>query len=81
MAQFRSDPYGAFNYLVDLGSGDPGGTGAGFSEVILPHGRVQLMEYRNGSDKLNAPRKLVGTTSFTNCILKRGIVGDLGLFQ
>jgi phage tail-like protein len=36
MAVSRDRPYSSFNFLVDLGDGDPHSQEAGFEEVILP---------------------------------------------
>ncbi|MCC6772494.1 MAG: phage tail protein [Gemmatimonadaceae bacterium] len=81
MAIFRDSPYTSFNFLVDLGMGDSGGADAGFSEVTLPDLRVDVIEYRNGNDKVNAVRKLAGLEHTGNVILRRGVIGSLTLYQ
>jgi phage tail-like protein len=81
MAVMRETPYGAFNYLVSLGDQDPESVQAGFSEVSGLGVTVDVIEYRNGNEKENHPRKLPGLHRTSNVVLERGIIGDLGLFQ
>jgi phage tail-like protein len=76
MAQKRGDPYRNFNFLVDFGAGDP----VGFCEVVLPEGSIAVVEYREGSDKLNVARKLPGRAHLGNVVLRRGFAGDLSLY-
>jgi hypothetical protein len=71
---FRSNPYGAFNYIVSLGGqqGD-GGEGSiigGFSDVSGLGLEVNYSEYRNGNDKVNTryPR-LTRNTATSACRL------------
>ena len=45
MAVQRDNPYANYNFTVDLGSGDT----AGFSEVELPEGELEVIEYREGN--------------------------------
>jgi hypothetical protein len=42
---------------------------------------VDVIEYRNGNDKENSPRKLNGLTTVSDVTLKRGIIGSLGLYN
>jgi phage tail-like protein len=81
MAVARENPYGSFNFLVDLGNGDSESPDAGFSEVTLPELWVDVLEYRNGSDKVDAVRKLTGLEHSSNIVLKRGVIGSLSLYQ
>ncbi len=81
MAVFRDAPYGDFNFLVDLGSGAPGAVQAGFAEVVLPEAFVEVIEYRNGNEKESGARKIPGRAYYTNCLLKRGVIGALDLYQ
>ncbi len=76
MATQRDDPYRNFNFLVDLGTGEP----VPFEEVLLPEASVAVVEYREGGSKDNAARKLPGRPRFGNAILRRGFVGDLALY-
>jgi phage tail-like protein len=63
----RGDPYGAFNFLVQIDGIDV----AGFSEVSGLESTVGVIEYRNGSD--TTVRKLPGLTKYTNLVLERGV--------
>jgi phage tail-like protein len=81
MAQ-RDNPYGAFNFLVKLG--DTGGEdqiGAGFADFSGAANEVKFSEYRNGNDPENHVRKVANTNSTDDVTLKRGIIGDLRLFN
>ena len=60
MSGTRELPYGAFNFIVNLGSGATTGPDAGFEECGPFAERVDVIEYRNGSDPTNEPRKLTG---------------------
>jgi phage tail-like protein len=73
----RQQPYLNCNFVVDLG----GGGVAGFAEATLPSMEIDVVEYRDGSDKVNSVRKLPGLTTYGNLTLKRGIVGDSALFD
>ena len=81
MAVLRENPYGEFNFLVDLGTGATDGPEAGFQEVSGLGQEVEVIEYRNGNDKVNAVRKLTGLTKVPDVTLKRGIIGSLALSQ
>jgi phage tail-like protein len=81
MAVLRESPYAQFNFLVDLGTGETAGPEAGFQECSTLSSSVDVIEYRNGNDKVNSPRKLTGLTRVSNVTLKRGIIGSLNLYQ
>jgi phage tail-like protein len=81
MAVFRDHPYGEFNFLVDLGTGDTDGPEAGFQECSAIGMEVAVAEYRNGNDKQNSVRKLTGLNKALDVTLKRGVIGSLGLYQ
>jgi phage tail-like protein len=81
MATLREDPYPAYNYLVEVAGMDQGSAQAGFSEVSGLSAEINVIEYRNGSDKVNTVRKLPGLVKYSNIVLKRGITGDLTLWQ
>ncbi len=81
MAVFREQPYGNFNFLVDVGTGNTESVQAGFSEVVLPEATVEVIEYRNGNDKISAVRKIPGRVQYGNVILKRGMIGTLDLYE
>ena len=77
MAVQRDNPYPNFNFLVDLGAGDE----LGFSEVDAPSGEIEVIEYREGADRVNTARKLPGLAKYPNVTLKRGITGRTDLFE
>ena len=81
MATFRERPYSQFNYLVNLGTGDTSSPQAGFQEVSGLGVEINVAEYRNGNERLNAPRKMTGTYKVPDVTLKRGVIGALDLHQ
>jgi len=81
MATQRNNPYGAFNFLVSLGSGDEASVIAGFSDVSGLSQEINYSEYRNGNDKVNTVRKVANTFKQEDITLKRGLIGSLDLFQ
>jgi phage tail-like protein len=81
MAVERDRPYVGFNFLVDLGTGNTDGPGAGFAECSRVGMEVDVAEYRNGNEKENSPRKLTGLTRYSDITLRRGLIGSLDLFQ
>jgi phage tail-like protein len=81
MAVLRDRPYGQFNFLVDIGTGVTDGPEAGFQECSALSTSVDVIEYRNGNDKENSPRKLTGLARVSDVTLKRGIIGSLGLYK
>lgn len=64
----RNDPLRSFNFLVNFGDE----TIAGFSEVTGLTVDGDATDYREGTDKVNSVRKLVGLRKYTNIQLKRG---------
>jgi phage tail-like protein len=81
MAVFRDRPYGRFNFLVDLGTGETDGPEAGFLECGPIASSLSVAEYRNGNEKENSPRKLTGLERVDDVTLRRGIIGSLNLYQ
>jgi phage tail-like protein len=81
MAIARDRPYVNGNFLVDLGTGDTETPRGAFTEVVIPDAVVQPIEYRAGNDKTNEPKKLVGSVSYANLILRRGLIGETDLYQ
>jgi phage tail-like protein len=81
MAVLRDLPYAQFNFLVDLGTGQTEGPEAGFQECSGISMTVDVIEYRNGNDKENSPRKLTGLAKVSDVTLKRGIIGSLNLYK
>ena len=76
MAVQRDNPYPNHNFAVDIGTGDT----IGFSEVDLPSGEIEVIEYREGNE-IGRARKLPGLRKYSNVTLKRGITGNLELFD
>ena len=81
MAVARERPYTQFNFLVDIGTGATDGAEAGFQECSGISMSVDVIEYRNGNEKENTPRKLTGLNRVSDVTLKRGIIGSLGLYR
>ena len=78
MAVLRDHPYGQFNFLVDLGTGDTDGPDGGFQECSPIGMEVAVAEYRNGNDKENSAaqdRRASRRSPTSRC--KRGIIGSL----
>ena len=76
MATQRDDPYLAQNFRVEI----DGLEVASFAEVSGLEATIEVIEYRNGSED-STVRKLPGLAKYSNITLKRGIVGDLSLWQ
>jgi len=66
---------------VDIGTGETEGPEAGFQECSGISMSVDVIEYRNGNERENTPRKLTGLTRVSDVTLKRGIIGSLGLYK
>ena len=81
MAIPRDNPYIAFNFLVNLGTGDTGSIQAGFQEVSGLNMEVNIADYRNGNEATNHVRKVIGMHSFGDVTLKRGLIGALDLWE
>jgi len=65
-------PYRVFRYEVEI----EGIARAGFSEVSGMSSSVDPVEYREGDDMRNTPRKLAGLTKFGNVTLRWGVATD-----
>lgn len=76
MAAPRNDPYGAFNFVVEI----EGTAIAGFSECSGLTAETAVIEYREGNEVAGV-RKLAGLTKFAPIILKRGITKDRDLWN
>lgn len=81
MSVERTNPYGSFNFLVDLGTGDTASVRAGFQEVSGLNTEVTSADYRNGNESVNHVRKINGLYKVGDITLKRGLMGALDLFQ
>lgn len=72
----RDDPYGRFNFLVEI----DGIARAGFSEVEGLAGEIDVVAYREGADKTSSFRLLPGLVRYPRVVLRRGFGGDASLF-
>ena len=79
---FREDPYAGHHFeIVINGISDDGTAVKGsFSECSGLEASMDPIEYRNGSEDFTV-RKIPGLKKFTNIVLKRGIIGDLALWN
>ncbi len=78
MAVQRDNPYPNHNFEVSIvGVADDN---LGFSEVELPSGEIEVIEYREGRDAATV-RKLPGLVKYPNVTLKRGVNGYLELYN
>jgi phage tail-like protein len=73
----RANPYGAFNFLVEIDNV----VSAAFSEVEGLGMEIAYAEYRNGSEPSSTVRKLPGLRKFSDVTLKRGVTGSADLFD
>ena len=73
----RALPYGAFNFLVDLGNGSSGG----FSDVSGLTTETKIAEYRTGNEKTNYVHKVAGMFTTGDVTFKRGITDQDALQQ
>lgn len=81
MATLRNNPYGAFNFLVSLGTADEANVIAGFSDVSGLGTEINYSEYRNGNDVVNTVHKIANTFKQEDVTFKRGLIGSTDLFQ
>jgi phage tail-like protein len=70
-------PYRNFNFRVEV----DGLPETSFSEVVIPATRIEVVEYRVGSDKLSGTRKLPGRALTGNVVLRRGLDQDFALWN
>ncbi|HMV67486.1 MAG TPA: phage tail protein [Myxococcota bacterium] len=73
----NKNPYSNFNFIVEI----DGDEIAAFSEVSGLDSENTPIEYREGADATNAPRKLPGIEKYPNATLKRGITGSTALWS
>lgn len=73
----NSYPMPAYHFAVEWG-----GTRIGFTEVSGLNMTHEVVDYREGSSKVDSSSKIPGLTKFENIVLKRGIVkGDNEFFN
>jgi phage tail-like protein len=80
----RDNPYGAFNFRVTIdriGGGNPDSIPAGFQEVSGLGTEVAIAEYRNGNEKQNHVRKMIGLRKTSDATFKRGVIGVKDFFD
>ncbi len=81
----RGRPYLNFNFLVDLGMGNAGGTDtsfqAGFQECSVIGTEVTVAEYRNGNARYNNVMKITGINKSQDLTLKRGCGASVHLYK
>ena len=73
----RKDPFHGFNFRVEIG----GIQRAGFREASGLDSANDPVEYREGDEKGNTPRKLSGLNKYSNISLKRGVTDDKDLWE
>jgi phage tail-like protein len=73
----NKNPYSAFNFIVEIN----GAQIAAFQEVTGLDSENTPIEYREGADRINSVRKLTGMEKQSNVTLKRGIGGNLELWN
>jgi len=78
----RDDPYAGYNFeiLINGISDDGAAVKGSFSEASGLEVEVTPIEYRNGSEDITV-RKIPGLKKYTNITLKRGVIGDLALWN
>jgi len=77
MANERPNPYSNFNFIVIAGDEEI----AAFSEVSGLDSENTPIEYREGADATNSPRKFPGIERHSNVVLRRGITGSKALWD
>jgi phage tail-like protein len=74
----RTTPYPAFNFIVNIGTGEAFG---GFSDVSGLQTEITVSEYRNGNEKLNHVRKVQSVHKVGDVTLKRGLVKSADMWS
>ena len=70
-------PMKKYNYRVQVDNIDV----AGFSEVSGFDASVDVIEYREGTETINSPRKMPGLTKYGNVTLKWGMTESLSFYE
>jgi phage tail-like protein len=81
-AKYRDDPYGGYNFEILINGISDDGTAVkgSFAEASGLEVEIQPIEYRNGAEDVTV-RKIPGLKKFPNLVLKRGILGDVALWN
>jgi phage tail-like protein len=77
MPSSRNDPYKSFSFLVEI----DGAASAGFTSVSGLAAEAEVIEYREGADRLTSTRKIPGLKKYTNVTLKRGFTTSRDLWD
>lgn len=77
MALERKDPFGGYNFAVEL----DGITRMGFKQCSGLDSTSAATKYREGTDGTLAQRQLPGMLTFSNISLQRGITDDRALWD
>ena len=77
MSTPRTNPYSNFSFVVEF----DGTEVAAFSEVSGLDSENTPIEYREGNEATNSPRKIPGIEKYSNVVLKRGISGSMTLWE
>ena len=75
MTRRAGDPFSNNHFHVEIA----GISSIDFSEVILPQGRAEIVEYREGGESVG--HKIAGTIHVSNLVLRRGVTQSNELFQ
>lgn len=70
-------PYKKYNYRVEIGNIDV----AAFSEVSGFDASIDVIEYREGTELVNSPRKCSGLTKYGNVTLKWGMSESMSFYE
>jgi len=71
----RKDPIKNYKFLVEI----DGVAEAGFSEALIPEGRVEVIEYMEGNEARSSARKMPGRLFFENAVLAKGVTDSKAL--
>ena len=56
----RTDPFSRFNFLLEIAGITQDSIVAGFSEVSGLANETEVIEYREGNERMKSPRKIPG---------------------
>lgn len=76
----RDDPFTAFNFQIDFGFAPADTLRGGFREVSGLDAEIAQISYRTGTETTTV-RKLPGLVTYSNIVLKRGLVSDLAFWN